>query len=205
VPAAEKLDLYKKHKDEYVAGKQPVLVKVGPAKYLTIEGTGGPAGEVFQAKLAATYGVAFTIKMTRKFAGKGDYKVCHLEGLWWAGHKGGDFMSIPRERWRWKLMLRVPDVITERDLTAAKQALREKGKPPDFEQVRLERITEGRCVQMLHVGPYSDEPGTLARIAEFAQAEGLKLHGLHHEIYLSDPRRVPPQRLRTILRHPVRR
>jgi hypothetical protein len=201
----EKLHLYKKHKDEYVARKQPVLVKVGPANYLTIEGTGEPAGEVFQAKMQAMYSVAFTIKMTRKFAGKGDYKVCHLEGLWWAGRKGSDFMSIPRQQWRWKLMIRVPDFITERDLTGVKQALREKGKPPDFKQVKLEKMTEGRCVQMLHVGPYSEEPASVARMTEFAKTQGLKLHGLHHEIYLSDPRRVAPERLRTILRHPVQR
>ena len=209
---AEKLDLYKKHKTEYAAPKKPTLVEVGPAKYLTIEGTGEPGGDVFQAKVQAMYGAAFTIKMTRKFAGKGDYKVCHLEGLWWAGREGGrqagrkttDFFHVPKSQWKWKLLIRVPDFITDRDLTQAKQALREKGKPPDFEQVKLEKITEGRCVQMLHVGPYSQEHESVAQMQALAEAEGLGIHGLHHEIYLSDPRRVPPERLRTILRHPAR-
>ncbi len=205
MPMTERLDLYKKHKAEYAAKKTPALVKVGPAKYLAIPGTGEPAGEEFLAKLQAMYGVAFTIKMTRKFAGKGDYKVCHLEGLWWAGASGSDFMEAPKSKWNWKLLIRVPTFITQRDLNAAKAALREKSKPPEFEKVELERIVEGLCVQMLHVGPYDTEPASVAAMMDFAQARGLRFHGLHHEIYLSDPRRVPPQRLRTILRHPLRR
>ncbi len=199
----EQLDLYKKHKAEYLAPKEPALVEVGPAKYLSIEGEGEPAGEDFQAKIQAMYGAAFTIKMTRKFAGKGDYKVCHLEGLWWTGGKGSDFLKVPRSRWRWKLLIRVPEFIAPDDLAAAKEALRKKGKPPEFEQVELETIEEGPCVQMLHVGPYAEEPQTIAQMAAFARAQGLAFHGRHHEIYLSDPRRVPPERLRTILRHPV--
>ena len=201
---AKKLDLYKEHKAEYVAKKTPALVKVAPARYLTIEGIGEPGGEDFQAKVQAMYGVAFTIKMTRKFVGKGDYKVCHLEGLWWAGANKHDFMSVPKDRWKWKLLIRVPEFISADDLSSAKAALREKGKPPEFEQVRLETIDEGPCVQMLHVGPYADEPASLAAMAAFAEEEGVAFHGLHHEIYLSDPRRVPPERVRTILRHPVK-
>ena len=202
--AAEKLDLYKRHKAEYVARKKPVLVEVGPAKYLTIVGTAPPEGTEFQARIQAMYSTAFTIKMTRKFAGKGDYKVCHMEGLWWSGRKTTDFLEVPKSQWKWKLLIRVPDFITDRDLTEAKQALRKKAKPPEFEQVALEQIAEGRCVQMLHVGPYSREHETIAQMHAFAEAEGLRIHGRHHEIYLSDPRRVPPERLRTILRHPVR-
>lgn len=200
----EKLDLYKEHKAEYVARKKPVLVEVGAAKYLTIDGTGPPEGDEFQAGIQAMYSMAFTIKMTRKFAGEGDYKVCHMEGLWWSGRKTTDFLDVPKSRWKWKLLIRVPDFITDRDLAEAKQALRKKGKPPEFERVKLERIAEGRCVQALHVGPYAREHETITRMHALAEAEGLRIHGRHHEIYLSDPRRVPPERLRTILRHPVR-
>jgi hypothetical protein len=149
--------------------------------------------------------MAFTIKMTRKFAGKGDYKVCHLEGLWWAAGKGRDFMAAGKDQWRWRLLIRVPTFIREADLTRARAALAEKGKPPEFKKVKLEKITEGLCVQALHVGPYADEPATVAAMAELAAAEGLNFHGRHHEIYLSDPRRVPPERLKTILRHPVKK
>ena len=110
-----------------------------------------------------------------------------------------------KDQWRWKLLIRVPTFIRETDLAKARAALAVKGKPPEFRKVRLEKISEGLCVQALHVGPYADEPAIVAAMADLAAAEGLKLHGRHHEIYLSDPRRVPPERLKTILRHPVRK
>jgi hypothetical protein len=198
----EKIDLYKTHKAEYAARKDPALVEVGPAKYLTIDGRGEPGGEAFQASLGALYGVAYTIKMTRKFGGGPDYKVCGLEGLWWCPNPM-DWMNQPRDSWEWKLMLRVPEFITGRDLKAALEQLKKKGKGDGAAQVRLETIREGRSVQVLHVGPYANEPETIARMKEFAQSQGLEFRGKHHEIYLSDPRRVPPERLRTILRMPV--
>lgn len=203
MPAGEKLDLHKKHKSEYVTPKKPTLVEVGPAGYLAIPGRGEPGGEVFAAKIQAMYSMAFTIKMARKFAGR-DYKVCHLEGLWWAGRKGQDLFRVPPSRWNWKLLIRVPTFIGPADLKKAATALLEKQKPAEVAEVKLEKIEEGLCVQMLHVGPYYEEGKSIARMTEFAEANGLSFHGLHHEIYLSDPRRVPPQRLRTILRHPVR-
>ena len=202
---ADKLDLYKEHKADYVASKKaPVLVEVPPASHLAITGQGEPGGEAFTAKVGAMYSMAFTIKMTRKFAGLGDYKVCHLEGLWWWTGKG-DFFDQPREKWCWKLLIRTPDFVKSADLNKAKQALEAKAKPPEFNEVKLESIEEGLCVQMLHVGPYSTEPETIQLMRQFAAENGLSFHGLHHEIYLSDPRRVPPERLRTILRNPVRK
>jgi len=202
---SEKLDLYKEHKAEYAASKsKPALVDTGPALYLTIEGQGEPGNEVFQTAVGAMYGVAFTIKMTRKFAGKGDYKVCHLEGLWWHKTRRSGFMGAPRREWRWKLMIRVPDFIGADDLAEARQALAANGKGPEINQVKLERIEEGPCVQMLHVGPFAEEPRTIKAMRELAAAEGLTFRGRHHGIYLSDLRRVPPERLRILLRHPVR-
>jgi hypothetical protein len=191
----EKVDLYKLHKADYVTPKEPVFVRIGAAKYLTVEGQGEPGGEMFQSMLGALYAAAYTIKMTKKFAGQ-DYKVCGLEGLWW-GFEGA------RETWRWKLIIRVPEFIAARDLKDAVARLKEKGKGDLPEKVRLETIKEGRCVQMLHVGPYSAEPATVERMKAFAEASGLSLRGPHHEIYLSDPRRVAPEKLRTILRFPV--
>jgi hypothetical protein len=201
---SEKLDLYRKHKAEYVARPTPAMVKVGPAKYLTVSGKGAPGGEAFQAAVAALYGVAFTVKMTRKFAGKGDYKVCHLEAQYWASGKAADFTKLKPGQWRWRLMIRVPTFIRQADLAAARKTLAEKGKSGDFKKVKLEKLAEGRCVQVLHVGPYEKVAETYAKMGEFVAAEGLKYRGRCHEIYLSDPRRVPPPRLRTILRHPVR-
>jgi len=198
----EKSDLYDRHKSDYVTPREPVLVKIGAARYLTIDGQGAPGGAEFQAKLGALYGVAYTIKMTYKCGGKQDYKVCGLEGLWWCPDPE-HWMNQPRESWQWKLMIRVPEFLTARDLKQAAAKLVEKGKCELGGQVRLERITEGRSVQVLHVGSYASEPETVKRMQACAEANGLKLRGRHHEIYLSDPRRVAPEKLRTILRHPV--
>jgi hypothetical protein len=198
-----KLDLYKLHKSEYVTPRKPVLVDTQPSKYLTITGRGEPGGEVFQARLGALYNVAFTIKMAKKFAGQ-DYAVCKLEGLWWGNKKTSNFLEEPRDRWNWKLLIRTPDFIQNHDVAAAARHLLAKGRSADVSDVKLESVREGRCVQVLHTGPYDQETGTIDSLHKFAAEAGLGFHGLHHEIYLSDPRWVDPSRLKTILRHPVR-
>jgi hypothetical protein len=194
--ATGKIDFYKTHKSEYVTPKQPVLVNIGPAKYLSIEGNGEPSSPLFQAQIGALYGAAYTIKMTRKFAGQGDFKVCALEGQFWDFERGKPAMD-------WKLLIRVPGFVTARDLKAAVAALKKRGKGAETDNLRLETLKEGQCVQLLHVGPYNQECENIARMEAFAKENGLAFRGLHHELYLSDPRRVPPERLRTILRHPV--
>jgi len=196
----EKIDLYKLHKDEYATPKKPVLIQTKPAQYLSISGQGAPCCERFTACIGALYSVAFTIKMTRKFAGKQDYAVCKLEGQWFFE---GDLAKIPKDKWQWKLLIRTPDFIPQTDRQQAVATLLKKGKPREVEEVKLEKIDEGQCVQMLHVGPYDREHETIALMRAFAEEKGLKLVGSHHEIYLSDPRRVPPERLKTILREPV--
>jgi hypothetical protein len=198
-----KLDLYKLHQAEYAATRKPALVELEPATYLAISGQGAPGGKQFTASIGALYGVAFTIKMTRKFAGKQDYTVCKLEGQWWTEPES-DFAKLPPDEWRWKLLIRTPDFISEADLRQAIAALLKRGKGQDANRVRLESLAEGLCVQMLHVGPYDKECETIALMKTFAEKKGLAFSGKHHEIYLSDPRRVPPERLRTILRHAVR-
>lgn len=202
--ATEKLDLYVLHKDEYITPKTPQLVKTKPAKYLAITGKGEPGGDVFAAKLGALYNVAFTIKMTQKFSGT-DYKVCKLEGLWWGNKNKPDFTDEPKSAWNWKLLIRTPDFINAQHLKTAVSGLREKGKSTEVSEVQLEKLNEGLCVQMLHAGPYDEERKTIASMLTFAEKAGLAFHGLHHEIYLSDPRRVMPKKLKTILRMPVRR
>jgi len=198
-----KLDLYKLHKAEYAAARKPALVELKPAAYLAISGQGSPGGQAFTASIGALYGVAFTIKMTRKFAGKQDYAVCKLEGQWWTEPEA-DFGKLPPDEWRWNLLIRTPDFIGAADLRQAVTALVKRGKGEEAARVRLKSLTEGLCVQMLHVGPYDKECETIAVMRAFAEKQGLALSGRHHEIYLSDPRRVPPARLKTILRHPVR-
>ncbi len=196
-----KLDLYKRFRSEYVTPKEPVFVKVGPAQYLSITGHGAPGGEHFHAHVSALYSVAFTLKMAEKFAGH-DYRVCHLEGQWWA-EGGADFRTHQPKEWDWRLLIRVPSFIKQKQLDAAIKSVMAKGKAPLAAEVKLETLAEGGCVQMLHVGPYGEENSAVQKMHEVAEGKGMHLRGPHHEIYLSDPRRVPPERLRTILRYPV--
>ena len=197
----EKLDLYRKYSKEYVAPQTPVLVEVGPAAYLSIKGKGAPGGAAFTDAVGALYGVAFTVKMTLKFAGKPDYLVSKLEGLW-PTLKFGE-PAHDKEQWTWQLMIRTPDFITEKEVKGAIAVLLKRGKTEVVQQVVLVALEEGLCVQSLHVGPYDKECLTLEVMRSFAEKKGMKFHGAHHEIYLSDPRRVDPAKLKTILRHPL--
>jgi hypothetical protein len=197
-----KLDLYARHKSEYIAPRSPTLVRIGAARYLTVAGRGDPEGPAFGAAVGALYGSAFTIKMAKKAGGR-DFTVAKLEGLWWGGRHGKLLIDSPVQTWRWKAMIRVPTFVAARDLLAARRSLAARGRPLEA-RVRLETLREGRCVQMLHRGPYRAEHTTIGAMVAFARSRGLRPRGRHHEIYLSDPRRVAPARLRTILRQPVR-
>ncbi len=200
-----KIDLCKLHKDEYAMPKSPVLVTVGEGRYLTVTGRGKPGGPEFMDRIGALYGVAYTVKMTRKFSGLQDYVVCKLEGQWWVDEPCQEFARAPRDQWNWRLMIRTPEIVTQAELRQAATTLIGKGKAPSADQVKLESFTEGLCVQMLHVGPYDREDETIAKMKTFAEEKGLQFHGRHHEIYLSDPRRVAPEKLKTILRIPARK
>jgi hypothetical protein len=201
----EKIDLCKMYKEQYAAPKQPVLVEIPQAKYLAITGRGEPGGKEFSSKIGALYGMAYTIKMTYKFSGKQDYAVCKLEALYWLDGNSTDFANAPREKWNWKFINRVPDFINDDDLENAAKKLLEKGKEPEVKQVKLELISEGLCVQALHVGPYDRECETIDKMMKLADEQGMEFHGMHHEIYLSDPRRIKPENLKTILRMPVKK
>ncbi len=204
MPAATKLDLYKLHAAEYAAPKRPAVVATRPGRYLAIDGRGEPGGAEFREKVGALYAMAFTIKMGKKRRGK-DYQVAGLEGLWWVpGRPSRAAMARPRREWHWKLLIRVPEFVRQRCLDMASRLLLEKGKGKAVRAVKLDILREGRCVQALHVGPYAAEGVTLDAMEAFAREHGLTFTGRHHEIYLSDPGRTKPQKLRTILRHPVR-
>lgn len=203
-----KVDIFKQHKAEYKAGKKPALVETSRAMYLAVAGTGAPGGDDFQAAIAALYGMAYTVKMGRKADGKGDYTIGKLEGIYWA--KGGlDLSTAPQGQWHWRLMIRTPETvdgfpITDDDLDTARGRLRDRKKDEGSERVKLEFLEEGPCVQTLHVGPYDKEHETIAVMLEYCRAEKLAPHGRHHEIYISDPRRVAPEKLKTILRMRVK-
>lgn len=186
----QKLDLYRAHAADYIARRDPAIVNIARCKYLAIDGSGAPGGSEFKACVAALYGVAFTIKMAQKSAGR-DYGVCKLEGLW------------PDTR-TWSLLIRTPEFITKEHLDAAVKKLIHKDKTVPVEAIRLLPLNEGWCVQALHVGPYCDESATVEKMHQCATLAGMEFQGTLHEIYLADPRRVEPARLRTILRQPVR-
>jgi hypothetical protein len=194
------LDVVREHPAEYRLARKPALLTVGAGRYLAVEGRGPPGGAAFQAAIGSLYGVAFTLKFALKKVGR-DFKVAPLEALWWGGDPGRPLVDEPHATWHWKLLIRVPDHVGPRELAQAQASLAEKGRPAG--SVRLERLREGRCVQMLHVGPYDSERPALEAMVRAARAEGCRVSGPHHEIYFSDPRRVPPARLRTLLRFPV--
>ena len=201
-PANQTLDLFAEHKDEYVTPASPTLVNVGPAKYLAIAGRGAPGGETFVAKIRALYTVAFTLKMQSQAAGR-DFNVGISEGLWWGNGNEHDFTNQPRDTWNWKLLMRVPDFVTDKELAKTTGMLGGGDKTAVVNEVKIETLTEGQCVQVLHVGPYANEPTTIAAMRDFATKRGLVLNGRHHEIYLDNPNRTDPATLRTILRQPV--
>lgn len=199
----EKIDLYKEHKDEYVKPKQPAVIQVKAAKYLTAEGRGKPGSEPFQAQIGALYGVAFTIAMTRKPAGKQQFKVCGLEGLYWPDDPGRCIAEEGTGNFNWKLMIRVPPSVSEKELTEAVAKIQARGKEGPFGDVKLEVLKEGKCVQVLHTGPYEAVGETINRMYAFCGEKGLEAAGRHHEIYLNDPNRTAPERLKTLIRQPV--
>ncbi len=197
--SAGTLDLVAQHKDEYSEPEKPVFIEIGEARYLALAGKGAPEGAEFQEKVGAMYGVAYGLKMKSKFSGR-DFVVAPLEGLWWGAHDETSFVATPRETWQWKLLIRVPAFITKKDVLAAASG----AKGGAGKEVQLEVLTEGRCVQVLHTGPYSDEPKTIAAMGSFAKENGMVPNGKHHEIYLTDPNRTAPEKMKTILRQPVK-
>ena len=201
--SADKLNLVKLHKHEYRATAKPVLVDVSDGLYLVVRGRGGPGSPLFQERVEALYAMAYGVKFHNKQAGR-DFVVGKLEALYGVdGQSLDDLATLDKADWHWRLLIRVPEFVAPEHLDATRQTLRAKGKTGDYDVVQLEAISEGPCAQVLHVGPYENEAETLAMLQSFVAEQGRIAHRWHHEIYLNDPRRVPAERLRTILRHPV--
>lgn len=183
----------------------PVLVQVPPFEFVMIDGSGDPrTSPDYQAAVAALYAVSYPVVITLKRAGRPDLKVRPLEGLWWA-----DDLSVfqpaseDRASWHWTMMIRQPDDVPGDVYDAAVTKMAKKLGRAVAARVRIERFGEGLCAQLMHRGPYAGEGPNIARLHDFAAAQGLRLRGHHHEIYLSDPRKSAPQKMRTVLRHPV--
>lgn len=186
------------------------VVDVPPLQHLMVDGHGDPnTAPAYRAALEALYPLAYALKFTSKRELGRDYVVPPLEGLWWADDMVAFTAGRDKSQWHWTLLMLVPEWLDASHVEQAADAVRAKGSeakpvPARLGEIRLETLAEGRCVQTLHVGSYDDEAPVLARMhEEFIPANGLRMTGRHHEIYLSDARHVAPDRLRTILRQPV--
>ncbi|MCP2195151.1 hypothetical protein LX14_002869 [Williamsia deligens] len=183
------------------------VVEVPPLQFLMIDGHGDPntAAEYHDA-VSTLYPMAFTLKALGRRVHGTNHRVMPLEALWWADDPSAFTTRRDKSRWSWTAMILVPDEVTAQDVDEARRLVATRGSAPAVGKVRFDRLDEGTCVQTLHVGPYDAEGPVLAQMhEEFIPANGLSPTGPHHEIYLGDPRRAAPERLRTILRQPVRR
>jgi hypothetical protein len=206
----EKLDLSKKYKTYYTAKLRPEVVEVEEGKFLSIDGVGDPSKPEFADKVQALYVLSFTLKFNYKEKGK-DFVVPKLEGLWWFDEDKYEQVTVynapkvvDRNNWRYTLLIRVPDYVNEAAIAKAKEEVKQKKNLPLADRINFRKIKEGKSVQILHKGPFDKEPETLKKLASFMEVNNFRKNGHHHEIYLSDFRRTPPEKLKTILREPVR-
>jgi hypothetical protein len=196
------LDIVKEYRKYYEAPTHPEIVDLEPAQYLTISGRGAPGGELHLKSIEALYAVAAAVAAITKLDGH-DFELPKLEGQWWFD-EDKPLSEVPRDQWRWKLLIRVPDYVTSSVLSKAQSAVLNAKDVPRIHEVKIETIDEGQSIQMLHVGPYENEAQTVVQIFSVMKARGLSAHGLHHEIYLSDVRNTDPSSARTIVRYPVK-
>jgi hypothetical protein len=204
----EKLDLTKELKHLYFPSpKAPVMVEVPVLNYLMIDGHGDPnTSPVYQAAVEALYTLSYTLKFAIKKAEATDYAVMPLEGLWWVEDMA-QFTTTDKSAWDWTMMIVQPEPVTAEWVERARaEAIKKKG-PGETAQavsrIRFEPYAEGRAAQIMHLGPYSAEGPTVARLHAFIAQQGFALRGRHHEIYLGDPRRTAPEKLKTVIRQPV--
>ena len=174
-------------------------------KFLAIDGMGDPeTSQDFQDAVAALYGVAYTAKFSMKAAppkGYFEFVVPPLEALWWMD--SGPFDPHAKDKWQWRMLVMQPDFVTGRVVDQAIGTLKDKKPTPDLDKLRYEPLNEGISLQTLHIGPYNEVGKTIEKLLTFADENGYRLTGKHHEIYLSDPRRAAPEKLKTIVREPV--
>ena len=205
-------DFKKEYKEFYMPKGTPSVVNVPEMNYIAVRGSGDPNDEdgEYKQSIELLYGISYTIKMSRKgdhrIEGYFDYVVPPLEGFWWQeGVKGIDYAS--KDSFRWISVIRLPDFVTKEEFDWAVREAETK-KKQDFSKVEFFTYNEGMCVQCMHTGPYDDEPQTVKLMHGFMEKEGFELDitdkRMHHEIYLSDARKTAPEKLRTVIRHPIK-
>ena len=205
-------DFKKEYKDYYQPKGTPSIVTVPKMNFIAVRGSGNPNDEdgEYKQAIGLLYAVAFTIKMSKKgdhrIDGYFDYVVPPLEGFWWQeGVIGVDYAR--KNAFQWISVIRLPDFVTKEDFEWAVNEVSKK-KKQDLSKVEFLTVEEGLCVQCMHIGPYDDEPATVQLMHDFREQEGYELDisdkRLHHEIYLSDARKTAPEKLRTVIRHPIK-
>ncbi len=192
--------------DEWKAPKRGIrLLDIPEHRFAMIDGTGPPLPEAFEARMPGLYGPAYGLRFALKARGV-EGKVAPLEGLWWTTDGATYVEAIldgGRENWRWTLMIALPPEATEEEIESQLETARSRLDPALAPGLRTEVFAEGPCAQVMHIGPYAEERASIERLHAGIEAAGLHLIGRHHELYLGDPRRSAPERLRTILRQPV--
>jgi hypothetical protein len=204
VTGMTKIDLKKDLKQFYTASADKIsIVEVPPLYFLMAAGKGDPnTAPAFQQATETLFRLSFTLKFMLKKEQGVDYTVMPLEGLWCADDLTA-FAEERRDEWKWTLMILQPDFVTKENVVAARELAQQKKNAPPLYDTTFGRHTDGQSAQILHVGPYADEGPTIARLHTFIKEKGYHFGGKHHEIYLSDPRRTAPEKLKTILRQPI--
>ena len=210
-------DFKKEYKEFYLPPKKPQIVSVPKMQFVAVRGKGNPneEGGEYKAAVAVLYAVSYTLKMSKmgdhRIQGYFDYVVPPLEGFWWQMKDGAvvsGFDYSDKSTFNWISVIRLPDFVTQKDFDWAKETAAAK-KGIDCSRAELFTLEEGECVQIMHTGSYDDEPATIKLMDDFALENGYTLDfsatRLHHEIYLSDPRKTAPEKLKTVIRHPVKR
>lgn len=205
-------DYKKEYKEFYMPQKKPAIIEISPMNYIAVRGKGNPNDENGEYKQAISllYGIAYTIKMSykgnHKIDGYFEYVVPPLEGFWWQdGVKGVDYSN--KDTFNWISVIRLPDFVTKEDFGWAVNEAQIK-KKTDFSKVEFMIYNEGLCVQCMHIGSFDDEPATIQAMDNYALENGYELdfsQRLHHEIYLSDPRKCDINKMKTVLRHPIKK
>ncbi len=202
-----KIDLKKEFKHLYnPSAKKQTIVEVPAMSFLMINGKGDPNTSLeYQQALETLYAMSYTLKfMLKKSVEAIDYVVMPLEGLWWTEDMA-EFSIARKDEWQWTAMIMQPEFVNEHHVRQATEEVRKKKNPAALDKIRFENFEEGLSAQILYFGPYADEAPTIARLHQFIHDNGYELSGKHHEVYLNDPRRTAPEKLKTVIRQPMRK
>ena len=200
----KKIDLKKELKSLYNPIEEIVLVNVPGMNFLMIDGAGNPnTAQEYKDAIEALYAVSYTLKFMVKKANDIDYVVMPLEGLWWTDEPD-KFSMENKDIWKWTAMIMQPEYVTEELFNKAVEQVQVKKSLPSLSKIKFKSFNEGLSVQLMYIGPYSAEGPTVEKLHNFIKENGYELRGKHHEVYLSDPRKSAPEKLKTVIRQPVK-